>query len=191
MNRTSHYLVFRACRKIVRMINQSHNSGVMIPKLYDFVEFMLKDEAKFHSEEWMENVFKELKQIVFEIPTKHLRYDKFNQTMHKWKEYPLENVVSIMKDTSKGKRWDEPHHVDFSEKDNITMEFKEKGRTGLLRKATRSENFLGWMEFEFDEYLNGNPTGEKIYVTYDSQIKNRYLGTFEQNRSKIGEVFFK
>ena len=185
------YLNYRAGIKIRRLLNQSHNSGVMIPRLREYIEFMIKNEAEFHSEEWMENVLKNLGQIVIETPTKHLRFDKFSQTMWKWKEYPLKNVVSIVEETGKDKRWDEPHHVDFSEKDNITMDFKEKGRTGLLRKATASTDLFGWMELEFDEYLNGNPTGEKIYVSYDSQLKTRHLGTFEQTRSRAGEVFFK
>ena len=185
------YLNYRACIKVRRLLNQSHNSGVMIPRLREYIEFMTRNEAEFHSEEWMENVLKNLGQIVIETPTKHLRFDKFIQTVWKWKEYPLENVVSVVEETGKDKRWDEPHHVDFSEKDNITMEFKEKGRTGLLRKVTASTHLFGWMELEFDEYLNGTPTGEKIYVSYDSQLKTRHLGTFEQTRSRAGEVFFK
>ena len=185
------YLNYRACIKVRRLLNQSHNSGVIIPRLREYIEFMTKNEAEFHSEEWMENVLKDLGQIVIETPTKHLRFDKFIQTMWKLKEYPLENVVSVVEETGKDKSWDEPHHVDFSEKDNITMEFKEKGRTGLLRKASLSRELFGWLELEFDEYLNGNPTGEKIYVTYDPHTKNRHLGTFEQTMSRAREVFFK
>ena len=107
------YLNYRACIKVRRLLNQSHNSGVIIPRLHEYIEFMMKNEAEFHSEEWMENVLKNLGQIVIETPTKHLRFDKFIQTMWKWKEYPLENVVSVVEETGKDKRWDEPHHVDF------------------------------------------------------------------------------
>ena len=45
------YLNYRAGIKIRRLLNQSHNSGVMIPRLRDYIEFMIKNEAEFHSEE--------------------------------------------------------------------------------------------------------------------------------------------
>lgn len=170
--------------RIRRMVNYSHVSGALTPGLCDYVRAKIKHEADFHDEEWMQNVLKDLEKIIIEVPTKRLRYEKFMEARWKSELYPLEKVVTkleaIAKEAKKrSSEWLESC-VCYTQKDNITMDFKEKGRTGLLRKAMMnrcSEVLI----LDFDEYVNGTPTGNKITVLYDTLMRLRYLCTDETN----------
>lgn len=188
MNKTT-YTSFKICGELRHMLNQSHNLKALTPKLCNYIKLRIKHEADFHDEEWMRNVLNDLEKLVIEVPTKHLRFDKFRESLWKWKVYPLEKVVSIVDTTRKGKHSWEPHHVDFSEKDNITMNFKEKGHTGLLRRVTVITEFNSFVELKFDEYLNGASTGETILVTYDTSANTRWLCNFGQAKRRIAEEF--
>ena len=188
MNKTT-YTSFKICGELRRMLNQSHNHKALTPKLCNYIKLRIEHEADFHTEEWTQNVLNDLEKLIIEVPTKHLRFDKFLESLWKWKVYPLEKVVSIVDASREGKHSWEPHHVDFSEKDNITMNFKEKGHTGLLRRVTVITESTSLVELKFDEYLNGASTGETILVTYDTSANTRWLCNFGQAKRRIAEEF--
>lgn len=188
MNKTT-YTSFKICGELRHMLNQSHNLKALTPKLCNYIKLRIKHEADFHDEEWMKNVLNDLEKLVIEVPTKHLRFDKFLESLWKWKVYPLEKVVSIVDTARQGKHSWEPHYVDFSEKDNITMNFKEKGHTGLLRRVSVITESTSFVELKFDEYLNGASTGETILVTYDTSANTRWLCNFGQAKRRIAEEF--
>lgn len=168
--------------RIRRMVNYSHDSGALTPGLCDYVRAKIKHEADFHDEEWMQNVLKDLEKIIIEVPTKRLRYEKFMEARWKSELYPLEKVVTkIEAAVKKAKQssdglWYQTG-VTFTQKDNITMEFKEKGHIGLLRKAIVNVHSPHVLILTLDEYIDGFPTGNEIRVFYDALMRFRYLCT--------------
>lgn len=169
--------------RIRRMVNYSHDSGALTPGLCDYVRAKIKHEADFHDEEWMQNVLKNLEKIIIEVPTKRLRYEKFMEARWKSELYPLEKVVAKIevavqkaKQSSHNNSWYQAS-VRFTQKDNITTDFKEKGRTGLLKDATVSAYSPHVLILTFDEYMDGTSTGNEIRIYYDALMRLRYLCT--------------
>lgn len=172
--------------RIRRMVNYSHDSGALTPGLCDYVRAKIKHEADFHDEEWMQNVLKNLEKIIIEVPTKRLRYEKFMEARWKSELYPLEKVVAKIevavqkaKQSSHNNSWYQAS-VRFTQKDNITTDFKEKGRTGLLKDATVSAYSPHVLILTFDEYMDGTSTGNEIRIYYDALMRLRYLCTDDE-----------
>lgn len=185
MNYKISYNEYRQCGSLRSMLNRTHNSKFITPELQEFLEFRLKDEAKFHTKIWKKLVAISVLDLILQTKSKRERFEKILSLLEDVTSYEDLVVEAAIKAAGKGKGYWETREVSFPTKENATSFMNlANGSYGYIRKATKASKPSHLIDLEVDEFENGIWTGKTVLVTYDKESHRRYLHGYKKTREE-------
>lgn len=176
------YNEYRQCGKLRRLINKTHNSGVLPLELRIFLRWRMTDESKFHEDGWMEENIQKLKNIIVTTNSKRLRFEFFKIALDDMTTYLAPALKNLILAAGKGKDYWEAREVLFPENTTITMSMDFSNGYGIIRKISKVSEPCLLIDLELDEYDNdGFPTGKTVLVSYDMESHQRYYHGYKKS----------
>ena len=185
------YNEYKSCGKLRRLINKTHNSGVLPLELRVFLRWRMTDESKFHEDGWMEENIQKLKNIIVTTKSKRLRFEKFKIILDDMVTYRAPALKNLILAAGKGKDYWEAREVLFPEDTTVTMQMEFSNGYGIIQKISKVSEPCLLIDLELEEYDNdGFPTGKTVLVTYDMESHQRYYHGYKKSPEEKLKDFY-
>lgn len=185
------YTEYKSCGKLRRLINKTHNSGVLPLELRIFLRWRMTDESKFHEDGWMEENIQKLKNIIVTTKSKRLRFEKFKIILDDITTYRAPALKNLILAAGRDKSYYEEREVLFPEDTTVTMLMEFSNGYGIIQKISKVSEPCLLIDLELDEYDNdGFPTGKTVLVTYDMESHQRYYHGYKKSPEEKLKDFY-
>lgn len=177
MNYKISYNEYRQCGSLRSMLNRTHNSKFITPELQAYLDYRLDDESKFHESGWKHAVVVALYDFIVGCKLKRLRLEKVLKMLDILTSYKNDDIELALEDYAKDKGYGEweTRVMAFPATPVYPCLTIELGDNyGYITKATKATKSSRLIDFEVSEWIDGEPTGKTVLVTYDMGSHQRY-----------------